>query len=55
VTEDELLTGAALAETEHALEVLEGAVVAVHAADLIPSERRATFEATWRRFTGSAR
>ena len=40
ITEDELLTGAPLEETEHALEVLEGAVVAIHAGDLIPAERR---------------
>jgi hypothetical protein len=50
VTEDELLTGAALVETERALEVLEGAVVAAHASDLLPAERRATFEAAWQRF-----
>lgn len=55
VTEDEFLTGAALVEAEHALEVLEGVVVLVHAADLIPAERRATFEAAWRRFDGRAR
>ena len=55
VTEDELLTGPALVETEHALEVLEGAVVAAHASDLIPAERRATFEAAWRRFDEGSR
>ena len=55
VTEDELLTGAALVETERALEVLEGAVVAVHASDLIAAERRATFEAAWRQFDEGSR
>ena len=50
VTEDELLTGEALEEAEHALEVLEGAVVEAHAADLIPAGRRARLGAPWRQF-----
>lgn len=52
VTEDELLTGPPLEESEHALEVLEGAVVAVHAVDLIPAERRRVLAEPWRRFGG---
>jgi len=48
VTEDELLAGEPLEEAEHALEVLEGAVVAVHAADLIQAERRAALGVPWR-------
>lgn len=47
VTEDELLTGAPFQEAERALEVLEGAVVAVHAADLISAERRRILAAPW--------
>lgn len=47
VTEDELLTGAPLDEAERALEVLEGAVIAVHAADLITNERRRALAAPW--------
>lgn len=49
ITVDELLTGDALEEAEHALEVIEGAVVAIHAADLIPAERRAALGAPWLR------
>ena len=49
VTEDELLVGEALEEAEHALEVIEGAVVAIHATDLIPAERRAALGAPWQR------
>jgi len=54
VTEDELLTGAALVEAEHVLEVLEGAVVSMHAADLIPVERRAMLDGAWQRFIRSS-
>jgi hypothetical protein len=50
VTEDELLTGEALEEAEHALEVLEGAVIEAHAADLIPAARRMRLGAAWRQF-----
>jgi len=50
VTEDELLTEGPLEEAERALEVLEGAVVAVHAAELIQAERRAILAEPWRRF-----
>jgi hypothetical protein len=49
VTEDELLAGEALEQAEHALEVIEGAVVAIHATDLIPAERRAALGAPWQR------
>jgi hypothetical protein len=49
VTDDELLVGDALAEAEHALEVLEGVVVSVHAADLLPTDRRASLAEPWRR------
>lgn len=55
VTEDELLTGAALEEAEHALEVVEGAVIEAHAADLIPAARRLRLGAPWRRFEDRAR
>ena len=55
VTEDELLVGEALDEAEHALEVIEGAVVAIHAAELIPAERRAALAAPWQRFAWHAR
>jgi hypothetical protein len=48
VSEDELLQGAARDEAERALEVLEGAVIALHAADLIPAERRSVLAAPWR-------
>jgi hypothetical protein len=48
VSEDELLQGAPRDEAERALEVLEGAVIAVHAADLIPADRRAALDAPWR-------
>jgi hypothetical protein len=48
VSEDELLQGAARDEAERALEVLEGAVIAVHATDLIPADRRALLGAPWR-------
>ncbi|HSK52276.1 MAG TPA: hypothetical protein VLA44_05920 [Clostridia bacterium] len=47
VTEDELLTGAPFDEAERALEVLEGAVIAVHAADLISAERVRILAAPW--------
>ena len=47
VTEDELLVGYRLEEAERALEVLEGAVIAVHAADLVPAARRAVLAAPW--------
>ena len=47
VTEDELLVGDRLEEAERALEVLEGAVIAVHAADLVPAARRAALAAPW--------
>jgi hypothetical protein len=47
VTEDELLTGAALDTAERALDVLEGAVIAVHAADLLPIERCRRLAAPW--------
>jgi hypothetical protein len=47
VTEDELLTGAPFDEAERALEVLEGAVIAVHAADLISGERRRILAEPW--------
>lgn len=50
VTEDELLTGEALDEAEHALEVVEGAVIEAHAADLIPATRRSRLGAPWRQF-----
>lgn len=50
ITEDELLTGAALEEAEHALEVLEGIVIETHAADLIPAARRVRLGAAWRQF-----
>ncbi len=33
---------------EAALEVIEGAVMAIHAADLLPPERRARLSAPWR-------
>jgi hypothetical protein len=48
VSEDELLVGAPRDEAERALEVLEGAVIAVHAADLIPADRRTALDAPWR-------
>ena len=47
VTEDELLTGVALETAERALDVLEGAVIAVHAADLLPIERCRRLAAPW--------
>ena len=50
VTEDELLVGDARVEAERALEVLEGAVVAVHAADLIPADRRISLARPYRAF-----
>ena len=50
VSEDELLQGAPRDEAERALEVLEGAVIAVHATDLIPADRRALLAAPWRSF-----
>jgi hypothetical protein len=50
ITEDELLTGAPLEEAERALEVLEGAVVAVHAGDLIAAERRDSLRQPWLSF-----
>lgn len=50
VTEDELLTGAARDEAERALEVLEGAVIEVHAPDLFPAARLSGLGAPWRRF-----
>jgi hypothetical protein len=49
VAEDELLIGERLVTAERALEVVEGVVVAVHAADLLPAERRARLIAPWRR------
>jgi hypothetical protein len=52
ITEDELLTGDALEEAEHALEVIEGAVIETHAADLIPAARRMRLGAPWRAFEG---
>jgi len=54
ITEDELLTGAPLEEAQRALEVLEGAVVAVHAADLVPAERRESLQRPWRAFLREA-
>jgi hypothetical protein len=53
VTEDELLTGERFATAERALEVVEGVVVAVHAADLFPAERRARLVGPWRRALGA--
>jgi hypothetical protein len=50
ITEDELLTGDALEEAEHALEVIEGVVIETHAADLIPAARRDRLGAAWRLF-----
>jgi hypothetical protein len=50
ITEDELLTGDALVEAEHALEVIEGVVIETHAADLIPAGRRTRLGAAWRQF-----
>jgi len=50
ITEDELQTEPARVEAERALEVLEGAVVAAHAMDLIPTERRAALAHPWRTF-----
>ena len=47
VTEDELLVGNRLTEAERALEVLEGAVIAAHAADLVTAARRAALVAPW--------
>jgi hypothetical protein len=55
ITEDELLTGDALEEAEHALEVIEGVVIETHAADLIPAARRDRIGAPWRRFEGMSR
>jgi hypothetical protein len=55
VTEDELLTGEALEEAEHALEVIEGVVIEAHAADLIAAARRERLGAAWRKFEGNAR
>jgi hypothetical protein len=54
ITEDELLTGDALVEAEHALEVIEGVVVETYAADLIPVARRMRLGAPWRAFEGGA-
>ena len=54
VTEDELLVGEPLEEAEHALEVMEGAVVAIYAADLIPAERRAALGVPWLRIAWRA-
>ena len=54
VSEDELLQGAPHDEAERALEVLEGAVIAVHAADLIPAERRALLAVPWRSLESGA-
>ena len=50
VTEDELLQGPPRDEAERALEVLEGAVIAVHAVDLIPAARRTILADPWRAF-----
>jgi hypothetical protein len=50
VTEDELLTGEAFDEAEHALEVIEGVVIEAHAADLIPATRRERLGAALRQF-----
>ena len=50
ITEDELLTGEALEEAEHALEVIEGVVIETPAADLIPAARRERLGAAWRQF-----
>jgi hypothetical protein len=55
VTEDELLTGGALEEAEHALEVLEGVVIETHAVDLIPADRRWRLGAPWHEYEGGAR
>jgi hypothetical protein len=55
VTDDELLVGAPRDEAERALDVLEGVVVAVHAADLLPAERRTALAAPWRAATHGAR
>jgi hypothetical protein len=49
VTGDELLTGERQLAAERALDVLEGLVVAVHAADLLPADRRERLVAPWRR------
>jgi len=54
VTEDELLTGEALEEAEHALEVIEGVVVSIHAPDLIATERRAALRAPWQRYQATS-
>jgi hypothetical protein len=48
VTGDELLAGDRQREAERALEALEGVVVAVHAADLLPADRRERLVAPWR-------
>jgi hypothetical protein len=48
VTDDELLIGARRDEAERALEVIEGAVIAVHAADLIAADRRRILATPWR-------
>jgi hypothetical protein len=53
VTEDELLVGKALEEAERALEVLEGAVIAAHAQDLVPAERRASLARPYRDFVAA--
>jgi hypothetical protein len=50
ITEDELLTGDALVEAEHALEVIEGVVIETYATDLIPAARRMRLGAAWRQF-----
>ena len=47
VTEDELLTGDRRAMAERALEVLEGATVAVNAADLLPRDRARRLAEPW--------
>jgi len=47
VTEDELLAGEHLRMAERALDVIEGAVIATHAADLLSIERCRRLGAPW--------
>ena len=54
VTDDELLVGAPRETAERALDVIEGAVIAVHAADLLPMERCRRLAAPWIEARGPA-
>ncbi len=49
---DEAANPDALREAQAALDVLEGAAIATHAADLIPAGRRARLLAPWQRALG---